>query len=374
MIHGFRAGLLATVLMTAGILGAAAPAAQGETAFKSGEIVVAPQMSTLAEYPVVRPRDGEPVPVQEILREAAENGRLDMDTYPRITVAGRTLTRSQVTAAGPDLNVVFEPGRTTINLPGGGSAVYGEAEKFPFTPRIIVFPKAVGFKVSLTPKVRTVKSGASVRFKAAVTGTSGKLTYTWSFGDGSDELQTREPTANHTFRGSDLTFPVTLTVTEAGNARNGTAGAMITIGKKVKKTRKPEKRKPNDPAPVATPGGGGGYHDGGYTGPGVYGSQGGSGPGNAMPAAPPAPPEPKQKPAPVVDDGLVPVRGELIDPSIPGQTIDPSTGRPGASESTEPEAGPKGFALSGGAKTALGIAALLGIGGLAEIGSFARFR
>lgn len=364
------AALLAAAVACLLALGAGSASAAG---FGQGEIIVAPQSQSVPDHTVTRPTDGKPVAVWDVLREAADAGTLDLDSFPRLTIAGRTLSRDQVKDAGSNLNVVFEPTQTTINLPGGGSAVYGEGEQFAFTPKIVVFPKAADFKVTLAPKSRTVKSGAKVRFNATVNGTTGTLSYSWSFGDGSPDRQTATPTIEHIFRGTDRQFPVSLTVTEAGNIRNGTAASLITIGK----AKKPDKpKKPKKKAGSSTPGGtpyGGGYGDGGYGGYGEPGNGGGNGgtPGPSTPASPT--PKKKEKPRPV-DDGLVPVRGELLDPDIPAEVIDPSTDQPGESAEPAPAREKSGFGLSGGAKTAIGIAVLLGLGGLTELRSFARFR
>jgi len=375
---GFRTALRISAVTILFALAGMTGAGTASASFQEGQIVVTPDSYSVDPYTVSHAPDGTEVPLVNILDEAADAGAIDLDSFPRLMVGGRTLSRNQVMTAGPGLNVVFDPGKTTINLPGGGIAVYGQDETYSYTPKILVFSKSTDFRVTLTPNRKTVKSGREVRFRAKVTGTTGKLTYSWSFGDGSSDLQTLNPTVTHTFRGSDRSFSVVLTVTEEGNTRNGTASAVITIGKPEGKPEKsPNKpdRKPKDQPPPSGSNGGGypaGGGSGGYPG-GSYGTP--AAPVVPAPAGPsvsaPPPPAAKQKPQPAAE-GLVPVRGELVGPSIPGEVIDPNS-RPPAADSVQ-KAGQKGFGLSGEAKTALGVIALLGLGGLAELRSFSRLR
>lgn len=381
MIRSVVTGVAVIAAMMLGVWVAPAFAADPPAAFEKGRIVVEPQDLSLDPYTATFPVGENEIPLLEALKQAATAGSVDLESYPKVTVAGRTFTRDQVATGVP--TIVFGEDRTTVRFPGGESRVYGpgQAAGYTATPVVTVQQKATDFRVVISPGKKRVKSGDTVRFHATVTGTTGALTYSWSFGDGSKDVRTTGPGAEHIFRGDPRDCWVVLTVTEAGNSRNGTAGSVITIGKPERKPKKQEKKPDregsNGPAP-ASPGGGGyggGSYGGGY-GDGTGGGYGGGyDGGSGMPSAPqPAKPKPKPvKPVPP-DDGLVPVRGELLDPSIPGQVIDPATREPGESAGPTPSAQPKGFALSGGAKTAIGIAVLLGLGGLAEFRSFARPR
>lgn len=381
-----RAALLIAALVAFTLL--CLPMASGTAsaaAFESGQIIVSPEDTSL---PVSTPKfdlGSREVTLKEILEKAAAEGSLDLATYPKVTIGGKSYTRDQVEAVAGAPKVVFQDGTTAIHFPGGGIQEHGPDQEGlqALTPKITVPRNAVNFKVTLSPKSRTVKSGTKVQFRATVTGTKGKLSYRWSFGDDSADKTTSGPTVSHTFRGNDKEFLVTLTVTESGNIRTGTASSVIKIGKAKKERKKPKEDKPKKDK-AGTPGNNSGdgspgdygddYGYDGYGGDPYGGDYGGA--GDPSPAVPSTPKPKKKKPPVTVDDGLVPVRGELLDPDIPAQVIDPTTQQPQGSSNPDQQqaAEPKGFALSGGAKTAIGIAVLLGIGGLTELRSFGRFR
>lgn len=382
-----RGALLVPILATiVTLLWLGAPGTASAAAFEPGQIIVSPEDTSL---PVSTPEfdlSNREVPLKEILEKAAGKGSLDLAAYRKVTIGGKTYTRDQVESVSGAPKVVFQDEGTTIQFPnGGGSQEYGPDQQGlqALTPKVTVPRNAVNFKVTLSPKSRTVKSGTNVQFQATVSGTEGKLSYRWSFGDGSADKTTSGPTVSHTFRGNDKEFLVALTVTETGNTRTGTASSVIKIGKAKKERKKtkedkPEKNKAGTPGDNSGDGSPGDYGDDyGYDGYGgdPYGGDYGDA-GDPAPAVPSTPKPKKKKPPVPVDDGLVPVRGELLDPDIPAQVIDPTTQQPPGSSNPDQQqaAEPKGFALSGGAKTAIGIAVLLGVGGLTEFRSFGRFR
>lgn len=378
---------LAVILALAGL---GNPGTASAAAFEPGQVVVTPDESAFdisrPEFPL-GPRE---VPLKEVLEQAAQLNSLDLATYPKAVIAGKSFTRAQIESVSGAPKIVFAGDRSTIiRFPGGGQQTFGPDESstlHKLTPNITIPRKAVNFKVTVSPASRTVKSGTSVQFRATVSGTEGKLSYRWSFGDGKPDDTTSGSTVSRTFTGSDREFRVTLTVTEEGNTRRGAGSAVIRIGKAKKERKKPKKEKPdgnkagnpgNNSGDYGSQGNSDDYGYGGYGDPygrdpysGNYGDT-----GDPAPAAPSAPKPKKKKPPVPVDDGLVPVRGELLDPDIPAQVIDPSAEQPpGSNPDQQQAAEPKGFALSGGAKTAIGIAVLLGIGGLTEFRSFGRFR
>lgn len=329
---------------------------------------------------------GRTVGIKVVMQEGEKSGEFELSTVQKVEIAlpgsqakFRTYSGNQIrNNPGSVPRFRFEDERTVMILPNGAEVAYAAAGSG-LNPRIYIPANTSTIDVKLTPEARKIKSGESVTFKADVTGGTGQLTYRWSFGDGSKDLVTTKGSVSHTFKGNDRTFGVTLTVSDSSSTRKGTASAVIIIGdtKKPEKKQKengnrnsdrPDDRDYGDDDYGDDPGHGDGYGDG-------YGDDYGNGsPGTGTPAAPRQPK--KDEPEPPVDDGPETVRGELLDPSIPAEVIDPSSQDPATgadpAEPEEEEGG--GFGLSGGAKTAIGIAFLLGLGGLTELRTFSRFR
>jgi hypothetical protein len=150
----------------------------------------------------------------------------------------------------------------------------------------------------------------------------------------------------------------------------------VTVGKAKKAKKKPKDKSKDDTDdnendsstydPGYVPGTSDYYDDGSGTGTGT------GSPSNGSPAQPDPEPDPKKQDRPVTDDSGQTVTGQLIDPTTTA-TVIPSTESPATGET---EAGPaetesKGWGgIPDGAKAALGIGALLGLGGLTEAGAF----
>lgn len=327
-----------------------------------------------------------PVSLYDVVVKASGLGAFDFKGVDAASVYNGTGTgtgnkrfsREQLLGSSANLpSFEFSATKTVMTLPGGKSVTYcGETSQCDFlsNPGVTVELKedqGSVLAVILNADATTVKVGSAVGFEARVVGAT-RLRFSWDFGDGS-RVSSGGQRESHRYRKAG-SFTARVTVTDLSTGKSRIGSLRIRVRKDEPKKKPQRSNGDGDPAPAGSggyyggyPGGSGGLGDGGG-GSGNTGGGSGGDPGLASPASP----EPEDKPQQVVDDGLVPVRGELLDPSIPAQVIEPSTEEPG--ESAGPAAEEKrGFALSGGAKTALGIAALLGIGGLAEIGSFARF-
>ena len=326
--------------------------------------------------------DGEEFTAGQILRAAAgrSSGRLVVDDLEKVELdlpggAKRvTFSRQQIQddSASQPRFYLAEDGTVAVKRPGSPTL-----HEYTLNPRLVVPKSDDEMKVTISPRDKTVASGTTITFSAKVQGApkGGSLSFSWLVGG--KVRTTSTGTLKHTFKGDrGDSFAVALTVSAPG-VDDATGGTQVFIGKS-DKPKKKEKDEPketdrgdsNDDDPYyEDPGYGSGYGDG-------SGNDSGSGtPGTGSPATPDRPEE-KRKPEPPVDDGLETVRGELLDPSTSVQVIDPSSEQPPASaQPAAPEEGDSGgFGLSGGAKTAIGIAFLLGLGGLTETRSFSGLR
>lgn len=318
--------------------------------------------------------DGERSLKELVETAGQQEGAFSLDDVARVSVFNQQLgrdtpfsgSRLRGGTAIPDYS--FDADRTEVAQDGAPFSTYGEtgSDRIPEIQVQLNQKQDSRLTVRLTADRTLIKPGDAVNFTANVTPASGSLTYIWDFGDGRQSVvgKARE---SHRFRAGDSRFTVTVRV--AGGTKSGKDSVVITVGKKPKPEKKNEDRQPD----TGGSSGGGNPAGGGYPG-GSYGTPAApvvpapAGPSVSPPASPPAA---KQKPQPA-DDGLIPVRGELVGPPIPGEVIDPNS-RPPAADSAQ-KAGEKGFGLSGEAKTALGVIALLGLGGLAELRSFSRLR
>jgi hypothetical protein len=230
-------------------------------------------------------------------------------------------------------------------------------------------------EVEISPRHKQIKSGDPVTFTTRVSGASGQVTYNWDFGDGKSAT-TSKGTVTHSFNGSEKTFNVVVTVSSTVNPRTDNDLAIVTAGKVKKEKKKKQKRQEDD---LAEPDDNGSY-DPGYV-PGYnddyYDDGTGTGAGTREIGSPSAPSPSQQrqkkqqkKPQPA-DDGLETVSGELIGPGSTA-TVIPSTDSPatGTEEASPVDDGKGGGGLPGGVKAAIGVGALLGLGGLAEAGAF----
>lgn len=247
------------------------------------------------------------------------------------------------------------------------------------TPQIYI-GQTQTLSVDLSPPSKKIDSGDSVTFQADVTGASGTVSYAWDFGDGASKA-TSQGSVSHKFTGNNQTYTVVVTVSATGNARGDDDLSTITVGMLKKAKEKPKKEKPKDQDDQNEDDSS--TYDPGYV-PGDYYDDG-SGPGTGSPSAgSPSPstsePDKKKRDQPVADDSGQTVTGQLIDPTATA-TVVPTTDTPATGETeagpAEPESG-GGGGIPDGAKAALGIGALLGLGGLTEAGAFAgafrRFR
>lgn len=266
----------------------------------------------------------------------------------------------------------FEAGRTTVSRGADSFSYCPETEcDFNAIPNVTIHLKkssGTQLAVILYATPTKVKAGQSISFDARVSGAS-NLSFSWDFGDGSSKVSGQSKIRHRFDRKGSFTAQVTVTDRSTGQISKAKVKVRVTAAEPKKDKKKPRQKDDSPPGGTTY---NGGYGDGGYGG---YGHGGNYGAPSAPAAQVPPSPEKKQKARPV-DDGLVPVRGELLDPDIPAQVIDPSTTQPkdSATETQQAPDDPGGFALSGGARTAIGIAVLLGIGGLTEFRSFARFR
>jgi len=258
--------------------------------------------------------------------------------------------------------------KTTMILKSGARIDYADA-----APTIFI-TQATDLAVTLSPTHKKIKSGTRVKFTASVSGANGSSTYSWDFGDGKTAETSGGSSSSiaHVFTGDDQSFNVVVTVISSTNPRSYEALSVITVGKVKKATKQPKKKEPKHPDD-SNEDDSSSYDPGYVPGPSDYYDDG---PGTGFPSTgSPAPssPEPDQKRnQPVTDDNGQTVTGQLIDP-IATATVIPTTGEPATGEA---EAGPVGDDSGGGggipdgAKAALGIGALLGLGGLTEAGAF----
>lgn len=328
---------------------------------------------------------GETAPVEvftlhQILTTVGKTAEFDLQTLPEVEIAipGR---RQPFTCSGDNIRANTKCGQlvrffvgsdqfTKLLLPGETQpASYEEVNAKIYNPTTP--PKLTA---SLTPISKKVKSGESATFKASVTGSKGSaVTYQWSV-DGVTRQTSGKPSFSYTFRGKDKRFSVVL-IASASGFKDGQASSLITIGK-VPPKPKPKPEDKNDEN--TTPNTGTGTGTGGYgTGYGGYGSgypggtgnyQGSTGTTPSPPAPSPTPPKPKP-PEPPVDDGLIPITGELVSSTAPAATVSP--GDPGAAAvldppTPDPEADSAGFGLPKETWTVVGILALFGFGMVAE--------
>jgi hypothetical protein len=240
------------------------------------------------------------------------------------------------------------------------------------TPQIYI-GQTQTLSVDLSPPSKKIKSGDTVTFQAQVTGASGTVSYAWDFGDGASKT-TSQGSVSHKFTGNNQTYTVVVTVSATGNTRGDDDLSTITVGKVKKAKKKPKDKSKDD---TDTNQDDSNTYDPGYVPSTTDYYDDGSGPGagspsNGSPAQPSPKPDRKKQDQPVTDDSGQTVTGQLIDPTATA-TVIPSTESPATGET---EAGPAetdstgGGGLPDGAKAALGIGALLGLGGLAEAGAF----
>lgn len=380
-VHLRRLVLLACVALAGiGTFGAARAAA----AFEEGVVNVtgynwSPSLPTVdVNLASIGPTGGgqNRYTVKQILQAAQphSDSQFDLATIPGISVArpnGATVkcTGNQVRAENDACPVFSTDSNGTYMSVGSGTPV-----QFTQANPVIRIDRYQDMTVTVNPARRTIRSGQSVTFQADVTNPVGTLTYKWSFGDGKTTT-TSKPTVSHVYRGDDEEFSLILTVTSSANSRTYYGSALITVGK-VTKERKPKKK---EKQPQANNGGGGGGTPsyGGYV-PGYYddwGDYGGGGGSSAGSPSPPDPQPPEEEPEVPVDDGLETVSGQLITPDLIATIPEPTDGAATGTEEAAPaDDTSEGGGISDGALTAIGIGALLGLGGLTEAGAFAGFR
>jgi hypothetical protein len=321
----------------------------------------------------------------------AQSDAIDVDTIPAIeidrpsgapiTISGEEMRNPSAFRDGPP--VFYEDnGATVFVMPGRGNGT-GNRYRFNLAPVGITVQSGASFEVGISASRTRIKAGQSIRFSASVSGQSEgeRLTYTWSFGDGTTRT-TSTARIDHTFR-DDGDFPVVVEV--SGASGSGQTGVLITVGKSGKKPeKKPGGNEGNNGAgnPAGSGGTGGGTGGSGSGGSGFGTGSGGDGSGAGSSPAPSSAggsPDPLQPSAPerrkpsdqTPVDGLETVTGQLVDPASGA----PVTGTPQVVEQADPapessEQG--GFGVPGAALTLAGVALLLGLGGFAELRIFSR--
>ncbi len=328
--------------------------------------------------------------LQVLNRADAESEEIDLATIPSIaidrpsgppiTISGDDVRNPDAFADGPP--VFYEDnGATVFVMPAKSPGDSGSRFRFVQAPVGISVGSGARYEVELSASRTKAKVGQKITFKAKVTGQDGgeSLSFDWNFNDGSSPTA-EVPKVSHTFS-SKGSYAVILDVT--GASGSGQTGILIEVGEVKKKLddRDPDKDLKGNEGTGGQGGGDGGTGDGLGSGTGGFGSGTGGGlPGvvapPAEPSAPAVPPEPKKpdpKPESPVDDGLVEVQGELVDPLSGATVVGP--GDPQVSESADPapsgtEQG--GFGIPGEAWALAGVGLLLGLGGFAELRVFSR--
>ncbi len=278
---------------------------------------------------------------QIMVKADAESEAIDLETIPSVTIepsveegsggtSGRPIRISgddvRDPEAFPDGPPVFyeDNGATVFVMPGTTSGASGSRARYA-NVAVGIKVNTADFDVELSASRNQVKVGQKVTFRAKVSGqeVGENLSFSWNFNDGGIRTTTAGRTG-HTFT-SKGSYPVILNVT--GLFGSGRSGILIEVDG-TDEEKDPEKKPEGNEGTGGENGGSGGTGDGFGGGTGGFGTGTGTGfpgvvPGPVTPAAPapaiqtpaPAPqPEPEPEPDPPVDDGLVEVQGELVDP------------------------------------------------------------
>lgn len=294
-----------------------------------------------------------------------------------------SVNRSQVADSSFDeslpLFFVNADGQTAMRDQNGQVSIYTD-----LNPQIQVSKSIAALKVSIRPGgPLRLKAGDTGRFKATVDNPAGTtVTLSWLVNGDSKQTGTSVKAGTFEFEFRDEgTYTVAVFASAPGTAQVADS-VSVTVGKAPKKkTGKPkESGNGNDGNTDDSGGYIPGYTDDfGGDGTGISGT-GISGTGNPPAGNPPPVTQPKEEqPEQPVDDGLATVSGQLVDPSQIATVVPPAGDPSTATEEASPAEDPAGGGgISEGALTAVGIGALLGLGGLAEAGAFAgafrRFR
>ena len=329
---------------------------------------------------------------QVMERAGSESEAIDFDTIPSITIdrpSGSPITISGDDMRDPDAfsdgpPVFYEDnGATVFVMPGTTPGGSGNRYRFAQAPVGISVGSGVAYEVELSASRTKVKVGQKVTFTASVTGQSAgeSLSFDWNFNDGKSRTTTSKK-VSHTFT-SKGSFAVILDV--SGNSGSGQSGILIEVEAKDQKKKNSDNQPDGNEGTGGINGGTGGTGDGFGTGTGGFGTGTGSGfpgvlPGPAVPIAPTSPnpfPVPPPEPAPgqeqPVDDGLVEVQGELVDPVSVGTLAAPDQTPVPESLDTAPSGTEQGgFGIPGEAWALAGVGFLLGLGGFAELRVFSR--
>ena len=281
-----------------------------------------------------------------------------------------------------NVTVMRVPGRG----PGGSMA---EFEYSALNPQLYEPRQAVkAFSVAISPVTQTIRSGSKVTFTASVAGLASGITPTFAWSVNGAPQSSGGSTFTGTFKGKpgeSLAVSVRATAPGYSDAYGGAQVIILKAGKKPDKKKPPKKKKTGDDQNNTDDQG---YYDPGYYDPGYadyYDDGSGTGTGSGAPSTgspSPSTPEPKQQQEePAVEPSGETVTGQLIDPTQIATVVPPAEdSAAGASgEDASPDDGDSnGGGIPGGVKTAFGIGALLGLGGLAEAGAFSgawrRFR
>jgi len=340
---------------------------------KSGSVTI----SGYSLLKVMRAADEE---LDEINLATIPAIEIDRPSGNPIRISGDDMRNPAAFSDGPP--VFYEDnGATVFVMPGKGAAT-GNRYRFVGAPVGISVSSGADYEIDLNASKTKVKVGQKVSFSAFVSGqASGEsLSYRWQFGDGTVRTTSRG-SVSHSFRKAGA-FPVILGV--SGDSGAGQSGILIEVGevKKPKPKPKPKPDEDQNPEPPSSEGNGGtGGFGGGYGGygGGFGGGTGssGSGTGGGAPMSPslprPAAPKDPEPDRPVtLDDGLVEVEGQLVDPDATTVVLPADSDAVESADPASPGTEQGGFGIPGTAWTLMGVGLLMGLGMFAELRLFSR--
>lgn len=318
-------------------------------------------------------------PVREVLIYAQDQtGAFDIETLGKNVKVSRTgkgdlsVDRLKVRNSAYDnqLPIFFidSDGNTAMWEKGGAvPTVYTDSAPVVDVPKSLEQKLAV--RISPTGTIK-LKSGESEAFTATlVSGDPAKVALTWSVDGVSKSSSTPNKFVFSNKKQGTYRIQV---LAQAPGAAAVVDSVTVVVGKPEKKK---EKKDEDDP-PADNPPDDSGYVPGYYP---DYGSGSGTGTGTGTPSTgSPSQANPRKqkqdKEEPPADDGLETVSGQLVDPTQIATVVPSDTPSSSGEEAQPAEDEKKGGGISDGALTAIGIGALLGLGGLTEAGAFAGFR
>jgi PKD domain len=342
--------------------------------------------------------------IEKVLEEAAgRSNAIDLDRIPYVEIdrvaAGSTIRLANEQIFDPDFfadgpPVFFEEDGTTVFVKPGIGGKAGSSVRFTNAPIGVTVGVADDLSVTLRKSEAKIDAGDGVTLEARVKSPPAgqDLEYRWSFGDGRSQTSSRS-SVKHTYRKKG-SYLVVVTVTSSGGAQ-GQGSGTLEVGQTEKKNRQSGKKQESGTGGGGSGGSGSTGGDSYGTGSGYgYGSDGlgsgygvpgdfgyGSGPSAAGVPVTPVPSQSGQTPVPQsdqqqvqVDDGLVPVSGELVSGTSPAPvTTIPAPGGGGESVAPPAESGDGPAGIPSGIWIVAGAFFLLALGGLSESRAFGRY-